>query len=299
MRFSPGDNADGSTVEDRRGMGGKIGMAGGGLGIVGVLLVVLVRALGGDVSTDPGPAPQADPRAPGNAGVSQTKTTSATLSGSCEGVTSATDQGKFVTCVETNVQKFWRDEFAKSSKVYEVSKLVLFSDQTRSACGAASASSGPFYCPLDQKVYLDTSFFRQLTTRLGATGGDFAEAYVVAHEYGHHVQGLMGTEKRVRNAMDRDPRGRSALSVALELQADCYAGVWGHSAYGAGKVSKDEIAQALDAAAAVGDDRIQKETRGRVNPETFTHGSAADRQRWFNTGMSSGDPAACDTFAGR
>ena len=122
---------------------------------------------------------------------------------------------------------------------------------------------------------------------------------MVAHEYGHHVQDLMGTEKRVRDAMERDPRGRSALSVSLELQADCYAGVWGHSAYGAGKVSKDEIAQALDAAAAVGDDRIQKQARGRVNPETFTHGSAADRQRWFNTGMTSGDPAACDTFAGR
>jgi hypothetical protein len=276
-------------------MGGKIGMAGGGLGIVGVLLVVLVRALGGDVTTSDAPAP-ADPRAPGT---SQTKTTSATLNGSCEGVTSATDQGKFVTCVETNVQAFWKQEMAKSGKGYQIAKLVLFTDQTRSECGAASAASGPFYCPLDQKVYLDTGFFKALTSRLGATGGDFAEAYVVAHEYGHHVQDLLGTEKRVHDAMERDARGRSALSVALELQADCYAGVWGHAAYGAGKVSKDEIAQALDAAAAVGDDRIQKETRGRVNPETFTHGSSADRQRWFNTGMTSGDPASCDTFGGR
>ena len=295
MRFGQGDNADGSSVEDRRGFpGGTLGMAGGGLGIVGVIVVVLIRALGGDVTTSPGPDP-----APANNGTTTTKTTSAALSGSCQGVTSATDQGKFITCVETNVQSFWRAEMAKSNKGYQVSKLVLFTGQTRSECGAASASSGPFYCPLDQKVYLDTAFFEQLKSRLGATGGDFAEAYVVAHEYGHHVQDLLGTEKRVHDAMERDARGRSALSVSLELQADCYAGVWGHSAYGAGKVSKDEIAQALDAAAAVGDDHIQKETRGRVTPETFTHGSSADRQRWFNAGMTSGDPAACDTFAGK
>ena len=301
MRFGLGDNADGSSVEDRRGFpGGRVGMAGGGLGVVGLIIVGLVRLLGGDVTVDDGnttsPAPRpADPRA----NPSQTRTSSARLSGSCEGVTSETDQAKFITCVETNVQSFWRTELAKSNQGYEVSKLVLFTDRTQSACGPASASTGPFYCPPDGKVYLDLGFFQQMKTRLGARGGDFAEAYVVAHEYGHHIQDLLGTEKRVHTARTRDPSEGNALSVRLELQADCYAGVWGHSAFGAGKVSTNEIAQALDAASAVGDDRIQKQARGRVNPETFTHGSSADRQRWFNAGMNSGDRNACDTFAAR
>ncbi len=298
MRFGQGDNADSGTVEDRRGFpGGRLGMAGGGLGLVGAILVVLVRALGGDVSVDDGSTrgPSPRPAGPGTS-ASQTRTSSASLGGSCEGVTSATDQGKFITCVETNVQSFWRDELAKSHQSYEVSKLVLFTDRTQSACGTASAATGPFYCPPDGKVYLDLGFFQQLTTRLGATGGDFAEAYVVAHEYGHHIQDLLGTEKRVHAQMSRNPEERNALSVRVELQADCYAGVWGHSAFGAGKVSRDEIAQALDAASAVGDDRIQKQARGRVNPETFTHGSSADRQKWFNAGMTSGDPNACNTL---
>ena len=298
MRFGLGDNADSSTVEDRRGFpGGRIGMAGGGLGIVGLLVVLLVQALGGDLTgggggTSPGPA-QNDPQ-PGS--YAHTQTTSASLGGSCQGVTSDTDQGKFVACVETNVQAFWREELAKSGKSYEVSKLVLFTDRTESGCGIASAATGPFYCPSDGKVYLDLGFFQELKTRFGARGGDFAEAYVVAHEYGHHVQDMVGTERRLRALQTRDPHERNAVSVRVELQADCFAGVWGHSAYGAGKVSKEEIAQALDAASAVGDDRIQKEMRGRVNPETFTHGSSAERQKWFNAGMTSGDPASCDTF---
>jgi predicted metalloprotease len=268
-------------------------MAGGGLGLVGLLVVLAIRALGGgDISS--GPA-ESDP---GPASPSRTQTPAAGLGGSCQGVTSDTDQAKFIVCVETNVQSFWRQELAKSGKPYEVAKLVLFTERSQSACGVASAASGPFYCPPDGKVYLDLGFFQELKTRFGAKGGDFAEAYVVAHEYGHHVQDLLGTEKKVRALQSRDPQERNPMSVRLELQADCFAGVWGHSAYGAGKVSRGEIAQALDAASAVGDDRIQKEMRGRVNPETFTHGTSADRQRWFNAGMTGGDPDACDTFGG-
>jgi predicted metalloprotease len=212
-------------------------------------------------------------------------------------VNSENDPAKFIVCVETNVQAFWSSALQRAmGTAYHPAKLVLFSEETASGCGPANASTGPFYCPPDEKVYLDLGFFQELHTRFHARGGDFAEAYVVAHEYGHHVQKLLGTEERVHAGM-RDPRRRSALSVALELQADCYAGVWGHSAYDKGKVGKNEIADALDAAAAVGDDRIQKEMRGRVTPETFTHGSSAARQKWFGAGMEGGDPHDCDTFS--
>ncbi len=303
MKFGPGD-VDGSQVEDRRGGGGmRIGAGAGGLGVVGLVAYMIINAFSS------GRAPTAEElerlrQAAQQRGSSNDNGTGAAtgskttpIVGSCEGVTSKTDPAKFIACVETNIQSFWKESFDKRGKgQYVPSKLVLFTDSTTSGCGSASASTGPFYCPADKKVFLDLGFFRELETRFGAQGGDFAEAYVIAHEYGHHVQDLLGRETKMREEAARHPSDQNALSVKLELQADCYAGVWGHGAYAKGTVEKDEIAQALDAASAVGDDRIQKEMRGRVQPETFTHGSSAMRQKWFGVGMSTGDPSQCDTF---
>jgi predicted metalloprotease len=299
VKFDDSDRADSSEVEDRRGSrfpGGRVGAGVGGLGLVGgaVYLVLQVLASGGNQTASEltHAIDQARGSAPGYQQPDMPRQLPAGPSGSCRGVDSVNDPAKFVVCVETNVQSFWR----RSLSGYSPSKLVLFTDVTPSACGTASSQTGPFYCPPDKKVYLDLDFFRELQQRFHARGGDFAVAYVVAHEYGHHVQDVLGTERRMRAMQQARPDQRGALSVRLELQADCLAGVWGHSAYEAGKVSRREIADALDAAAAVGDDRIQKEMTGRVRPETFTHGSAAARQKWFTTGMETGDPGACDTF---
>ncbi|MCU1283013.1 MAG: YpfJ protein, zinc metalloprotease superfamily protein [bacterium] len=292
MKFGSDDDADSSQVEDRRGssFGGPMMLGGGGLGIVGVIAYVVIRLLGGNVEVGPGgggePAPPGSPSVPDNQ----------QLGGSCQGVTSQSDPAKFISCVVSNVQHFWQRELPRRGTQYQPAHLVLFTQATPSGCGTASAATGPFYCPRDGKVYLDLGFFRELSERFGARGGDFAQAYVVAHEYGHHIQDLLGIERRMRQAEAADRGQRNALSVRLELQADCFAGVWGHAAYDKGTVSRGEIAQALDAAAAVGDDRIQKETEGSVHPESFTHGSAAERQRWFETGMTSGNLDACDTF---
>jgi predicted metalloprotease len=290
MRFGSDDDADSSQIEDRRGssFGGPLVFGGGGLGLVGVVAYVLIRLLGGNVSLDNGPQSGAPPVA---------SQPNESLGGSCAGVTSDSNPAKFISCVVTNVQHFWGRELARRGVTYEPAHLVLFSEATPSGCGTASAATGPFYCPRDGKVYLDLGFFAELRQRFHARGGDFAEAYVVAHEYGHHIQDVLGIERKMRQAEARDPASANALSVRLELQADCFAGVWGHAAYGQGTVEPHEVAQALDAAAAVGDDRIQKEVQGRVRPETFTHGSAAERQRWFSTGMRTGDIDACDTFA--
>jgi predicted metalloprotease len=302
VKFDDSDQADLSQVEDRRGArfsGGRIGAGVGGLGLVGGLIYIGLQILAQGGNQTAGEISRLIQDNQGTSAPSpataQTQDT-ARLAGSCRGVDSTNDPAKFIVCVESNVQAFWRRELGGTGAGYTPAKLVLFTDATPSGCGMASAETGPFYCPPDGRVYLDLGFFRELQERFHARGGDFAEAYVVAHEYGHHVQDVLGTERRVRALQQERPNQRGSLSVRTELQADCYAGVWGHAAYGQGKVGDSEIADALDAAAAVGDDRIQKEMRGRVTPETFTHGSAAARQKWFGIGMKTGDPAACDTF---
>jgi predicted metalloprotease len=178
---------------------------------------------------------------------------------------------------------------------YQEARLVLFRDQVQSACGFGQAASGPFYCPGDAQVYLDLSFFEELSRRFGAPG-DFAQAYVIAHEIGHHVQNLTGVEPRVRQLQRSDPSSANELSVRMELQADCYAGVWGASAAGRGLLELGDTEEGLTAAAAIGDDRLQQMSSGRVHPESFTHGSSEQRVEWFRRGLESGDPAACDTF---
>jgi predicted metalloprotease len=203
----------------------------------------------------------------------------------------------FMGFVVEDVQTFWSKDFAESGRTYENTKLVLFDGQTESGCGLASAETGPFYCLVDHLVYLDFGFFRELSTQFKAPG-DFAEAYVIAHEIGHHVQSLLGTEERVQDEMQSHPSEANELSVRLELQADCYAGVWAHSAYHQNELESGDLEEGLAAASAVGDDRIQRSVGERVNPETWTHGSSAQRVQWLKTGFTSGEPGACDTFSG-
>ena len=205
----------------------------------------------------------------------------------------------FVDAVARDAQDTWERLLGPR---YERTRVTLFRDVVQSACGTAESATGPFYCPVDGKVYLDLGFFAELSRRFGAPG-DFAQAYVIAHEFGHHVQNLLGTNERLRA---NPAAGAESASVALELQADCYAGIWGHDAsqqgrFSAGKVELDpgDAEEALTAAAAIGDDRLQKMATGRVAPERFTHGSSAQRMEWFRRGMQTGDPAQCDTFARR
>lgn len=284
MTFNPGARLDPGQITDRRGLGGRGGLAlgGGGLGIVILLVYTLLGGNPNDlgtVLTDPGAV-----TGPGGTA----------LATDCKtGQDANTRDDCRILGYVNSVQAYWSDYFSKNGETYAPVDTVLFTDATSTGCGAASAASGPFYCPTDRLVYLDLGFFDELRTRLGATGGSLAQGYVIAHEYGHHVQDLLGL-------LDTRGGGNGATgaSVRTELQADCFAGVWTNHATGTGflqTISQSEIADALDAAAAVGDDRIQQETSGQVNPETWTHGSSAQRQSWFTTGQQRGDPAACDT----
>ena len=208
---------------------------------------------------------------------------------------STTDQVSFLRFVVGDIQDSWEQQFAAADLTYQRTQLVLFQDVVRSACGRARAETGPFYCPVDQDVYLDLGFFDQLANQLGAPG-DFAEAYVVAHEFGHHVQEQLGITSQVAQLEQADPTIANDLSVRTELQADCLAGIWGHSAYEQSLLESGDLDEAINAAAAVGDDRLQRQANGRADPDTFTHGTSEQRVAWFIAGFQSGNPSMCDSF---
>ncbi|HET9680531.1 MAG TPA: neutral zinc metallopeptidase [Candidatus Limnocylindrales bacterium] len=306
MRWRPGSRIE---VEDRRGLGGGGGfggfggLGGGGLGgggfgipipmgggVGGILLLLLflwlsgafagggsggLGGMGGAAGGGPAPFTSLDPN---------------------------DNEAEFVNSVTNDVQAFWEQQFQATGKTYPDTVLVLFTQQTQSGCGIASSATGPFYCPGDQKVYLDLGFFQELATRFKAPG-DFAQAYVIAHEFGHHVQDALGIMSGVASQQQSDPGKANDLSIRLELQADCLAGVWAHSVWASPdqanveSITPAEIQQAIAAAAAVGDDRIQQQETGRVDRETWTHGSSEQRDRWFGAGFQGGTTDSCDTFS--
>jgi uncharacterized protein len=268
------------NIEDRRGTGMGVGLPlGGGLG--GLVLLLLISWLTGTNPLD----------LISTSSVPQDQTVGTT------GVRDDDPQAKFISVVLADTEDTWRDTFRQRGQAYVPPVLVLFNGATQSACGIGRSEVGPFYCPADRKVYLDLSFFRELDERFGAPG-DFAQAYVVAHEIGHHVQNLLGIAESVTAARERsDDRQSNALSVRLELQADCFAGVWGHYAAARGLLERGDADEGLNAAASIGDDRLQRMARGQVIPETFTHGSSADRVRWLRRGLDGGAIENCDTFS--
>jgi len=279
MKWTPGGSTE--NIEDRRGQGGG-GFRGGPVGI-GVVLVLLVLS----VLTGRNFLSLVDPNA-----ISGTDQPSS--SGPAASSPEEDRLVQFVTFVINDVQATWArllpGEFQKTT-------LVLFRDSTPTACGMGQTASGPFYCPGDQKVYIDLGFYDELRQRFGASG-DFAQAYVIAHEVGHHIQRLRGIEGRVRQAQEARPSAANVLSVRLELQADCYAGIWGHSTAERKILEAGDVDEALSAAASIGDDRIQRMQGRGVQPDSFTHGSSAQRVEWFKRGFESGDLDACDTFSG-
>ena len=282
MRWKGGRRSQ--NVEDRRGTRMGRGAAAGGVGGLGFLIiVVLYMLLGGDPTQLVEQMPQAG-------GPSASTSTGPPPPGQEE-------LADFVSVVLADTEDTWNPIFASIGRQYEEPKLVLFTGQVRSACGMAGAAMGPFYCPGDHKLYIDLSFYDELQKRFRAPG-DFAQAYVIAHEVGHHVQNLLGINSEV-SAMQRRVSKTEAneISVRLELQADCMAGVWGyHTQRARNMLEAGDLEEALNAASAIGDDRIQRESTGRVVPDSFTHGSSAQRVKWFRTGFESGDVAACDTF---
>ncbi|HXD30847.1 MAG TPA: neutral zinc metallopeptidase [Pyrinomonadaceae bacterium] len=269
------------NIEDQRSGVGRGGLAIGG-GIGGIIVLIIALLLGADPRQLLQQNPGVDPNSP------QTSRPASTQN----------DEAKqFVSVVLASTEDVWTTIFAQQGRQYRKPKLVLFSDQTRSACGEASAAVGPFYCPGDEKVYLDLAFFADLKQRFRAPG-DFAEAYVIAHEVGHHVQDLLGTMDRADQAQRRLSKGEAnQISVRLELQADFLAGVWAHYAQQKGILETGDIEEALGAASAVGDDRLQKAAQGYVVPDSFTHGTSEQRMRWFRKGFSSGDIRQGDTFS--
>jgi predicted metalloprotease len=302
MRFDEDSQLDTSQVQDTRGRGGFSGFPrrggvaiGGGAGIIGVILFILLQVLGGGGATT-GALP----------GIDQVQGERSNLAEECKtGADANAKEDCRVVAVVNSLQEFWAAEFQRRGGQYQLAPTTLFSGATQTGCGPASSEVGPFYCPRDATVYIDLGFYRELQTRFGAQGGPFAQAYVLAHEYGHHVQNLTGTMDRVGSSRATGPQSGA---VRLELQADCYAGLWAnHATTEPGpdggdplveQITEENIADGLDAAAAIGDDRIQERFQGTVTPETWTHGSAAQRQKWFETGYRTGDLSQCDTFRG-
>jgi predicted metalloprotease len=272
------------NVEDRRGI--RVGGRGVAIGGGGLLLVIALALFTGQDPTvlleqlTGGPSVSVDPKQAGRDGAP------------------SDELGRFSSVVLASTEDVWRQTFASGGRRYQAPTLVLFSDAVQSACGFGSAAAGPFYCPMDNKVYLDLSFFTDLARRFGAPG-DFAHAYVIAHEVGHHVQNQLGIASKVRAAQQRLPAGEvNALSVRMELQADCLAGVWAHHANRDAKLLEPgDVEEGLTAAAAIGDDRLQKRAQGYTVPESWTHGSSAMRVKWLRRGLQSGDIDACDTFS--
>jgi len=275
------------NVEDRRGMGGT-GVAIGGLGGLGLIAALLFMFIGGGSG---GGLEQVmnqlqEAQAPQTSGTQPPE------------FAGEDDYQVFTETVLGSTDQAWEDIFKASGLEYVKPKLVLFRGSTQSACGGASSAVGPHYCPTDETIYLDETFFDEMTSRFGAKGGDVAEAYVIAHEVGHHVQNRIGMTDEVRKAQQAAGSQEAAnkLSVSLELQADCYAGIWANSIRDAGVFLPGEINEAVDAAAAVGDDRIQQKVEGQITPERWTHGSSQQRVEWFNRGFETGDPGQCNTF---
>lgn len=282
MRWTPGGQSE--DVEDRRGEGGG-GRGGGGLrlGLGGALILLVLSLLTGrNLFTLVGDAGGGAPASSSSASDPERDQREA-------------PQVQFVSAMLDDMQTTW-DKLLPQKYVH--AKLVLFRDSIDSACGFAESATGPFYCPADQKVYIDLGFYDDLKQRFGAPG-DFAQAYVIAHEIGHHVQKLLGIEAQVRRQQQQRPERENDLSVRMELQADCLAGVWGHSTAQRSLLESGDVEEGLGAAAAIGDDRIQRMSGGRVNPESFTHGSSQQRVQWFQRGFQSGDANQCDTFSAR
>ena len=294
MRFDEDSQLDTGQVSDRRRSrvpGGRIAL-GGGAGVIVLIISLLLGINPFDGSQGAGAFP----------GLDQIEGDNREVESECRtGADANTNQDCRVVAVVNSLQQHWTDELSQRGRQYQPAQTVLFSQAVQTGCGGASSAVGPFYCPNDANVYLDLTFYDELRTRFGASGGPFAEAYVLAHEYGHHVQNLTGVMRRAQGG----DTGPQSAGVRLELQADCYAGVWANQATttpGPGgdplvsRLTEADIADGLSAAATVGDDRIQQQTQGRVDPESWTHGSAEQRQRWFTTGYSSGQMEHCDTF---
>jgi predicted metalloprotease len=292
MRFRRGARLDPGQVTDIRGRPGRGGLAlgGGGLGVAGLLIYLLVALLSGG-----GGLGQLAPLDDARVGQG---TTPGEVSQECRTGEDANErQDCRIVAVVNDVQRFWDGVFARSGEQYRYVDTVFFTDQVQTGCGFASSQVGPFYCPRDELVYIDLGFFDELQSRFGTGSAPFTQAYVIAHEYGHHVQNQLG----VLDSIAGDAQGPESRAVRSELQADCYAGVWAAHAVEGGlieELTQADINDGLDAASAIGDDRIQQQTQGQINPETWTHGSSEQRRRWFSRGYEEGRPAVCDTFAG-